>query len=175
MNDSALKSRPASTRSACEFLLGRYGAACKADPANTELNATRDAYAGREIERLKYESAVDKSRTRGKVKALLNCSGDQAITQTMKGAEAAALTLRNGMDRAEKPSAPERRLDMANKLTLPTGNETILIVDDQETVWDFLIEALQKLGYSVLLAENGLDAVESIRTIPDRLISFCWI
>lgn len=71
MNDSALKSRPASTRSACEFLLGRYGAACKADPANTELNATVDAYAGREIERLKYESAVDKSRTRGKVKALL--------------------------------------------------------------------------------------------------------
>ena len=38
---------------------------------------------------------------------------------------------------------------------LPSGTETILIVDDQETVWEFLIEALQKLGYSVLLAENG--------------------
>ena len=31
---------------------------------------------------------------------------------------------------------------------LPGGNETILIVDDHETIWDFLIEALQKLGYS---------------------------
>ena len=44
---------------------------------------------------------------------------------------------------------------MGNRLNLPEGTETILIVDDQETVWDFLIEALQKLGYSVLLAENG--------------------
>ena len=32
------------------------------------------------------------------------------------------------------------------RMQLPRGNETILIVDDQETVWDFLIEALQKLG-----------------------------
>ena len=43
--------------------------------------------------------------------------------------------------------------------TLPTGSETILIVDDHETIWDFLIEALQQLGYSVLLAENGLDMI----------------
>ena len=41
-----------------------------------------------------------------------------------------------------------------NELT--GGNETIMIVDDHETIWDFLIEALQELGYSVLLAENGL-------------------
>ena len=46
------------------------------------------------------------------------------------------------------------------------GNETILIVDDHETIWDFLIEALQDLGYSVLLAENGLDAVEIYRENP---------
>ena len=44
---------------------------------------------------------------------------------------------------------------MTERLTdLPHGNETILIVDDHETIWDFLIEALQMLGYSVLLAEN---------------------
>ena len=46
------------------------------------------------------------------------------------------------------------------------GNETILIVDDHETIWDFLIEALQDLGYSELLAENGLDAVEIYRENP---------
>ena len=45
---------------------------------------------------------------------------------------------------------------------LPRGNEMILVVDDHETIWDFLIEALQMLGYSVLLAENGLDAVTSL-------------
>ena len=47
------------------------------------------------------------------------------------------------------------------------GSETILIVDDHETIWDFLIEALQKLGYSVLLAENGLDAIEIYAANPD--------
>ena len=52
---------------------------------------------------------------------------------------------------------------------LPTGNETILIVDDHETIWDFLIDALSELGYSVLLAENGLDAVEIYEANPDQV------
>ena len=52
---------------------------------------------------------------------------------------------------------------------LPHGDETILIVDDHETIWDFLIEALQQLGYSVLLAENGLDAVEIYRENPREI------
>ena len=52
---------------------------------------------------------------------------------------------------------------------LPGGNETILIVDDQETIWDFLIEALQMLGYSVLLAENGSDAVDIYEANPGAI------
>ncbi len=52
---------------------------------------------------------------------------------------------------------------------LPRGNETILIVDDQESIWDFLIEALQCLGYSVLLAENGADAVEIYKENPGQI------
>lgn len=47
------------------------------------------------------------------------------------------------------------------------GSETILIVDDHETVWDFLIDGLQQLGYSVLLAENGIDAVEIYEANPN--------
>jgi CheY-like chemotaxis protein len=47
------------------------------------------------------------------------------------------------------------------------GSETILIVDDHETVWDFLIDGLQQLGYSVLLAENGIDAVDIYAANPD--------
>ena len=59
---------------------------------------------------------------------------------------------------------------MATKLTdLPHGSETILIVDDHENIWDFLIEALQNLGYSVILAENGLDAVEIYRENPQEI------
>ncbi len=52
---------------------------------------------------------------------------------------------------------------------LPRGSETILIVDDHETIWDFLIEALQTLGYSVLLAENGEDAVSIFRDNPGEV------
>ena len=52
---------------------------------------------------------------------------------------------------------------------LPGGNETILIVDDHETIWDFLIDALSELGYSVLLAENGLDAVDIYEANPDQI------
>ena len=59
---------------------------------------------------------------------------------------------------------PENR-----KIDLPRGTETILIVDDHETIWDFLIEALQALGYSVLLAENGLDAVEIYAANPHEI------
>ena len=59
---------------------------------------------------------------------------------------------------------------MAGKFTdLPHGTETILIVDDHESIWDFLIEALQTLGYSVILAENGLVAVEIYRENPSEI------
>ena len=58
---------------------------------------------------------------------------------------------------------------MADMNSLPGGSETILIVDDQETIWDFLIEALQMLGYSVLLAENGMDAVDIYESNPGAI------
>jgi DNA-binding NtrC family response regulator len=54
-------------------------------------------------------------------------------------------------------------------MELKGGSETILIVDDHETIWDFLIDVLQKLGYCVLLAENGLDAVEIYRSNPSEI------
>jgi CheY-like chemotaxis protein len=58
---------------------------------------------------------------------------------------------------------------MVEETSLPGGSETILIVDDHETIWEFLIEALQRLGYSVLLAENGLDAVEIYEANPGQV------
>ena len=52
---------------------------------------------------------------------------------------------------------------------LPGGDETILLVDDNEAVWDILIESLQGLGYSVILAENGLDTVEIYKANPKEI------
>ena len=58
---------------------------------------------------------------------------------------------------------------MKERAKLPGGNETILLVDDNEAVWDVLIESLQGLGYSVILAENGLDTVEIYRNNPNEI------
>ena len=58
---------------------------------------------------------------------------------------------------------------MKDRVKLPGGNETILLVDDNEAVWDVLIESLQGLGYSVILAENGLDTVEIYRNNPNEI------
>ena len=58
---------------------------------------------------------------------------------------------------------------MTGKNELQGGNETLLIVDDHENIWDFLIDVLQKLGYCVLLAEDGVDAVEIYQSNPDQI------
>ncbi len=58
---------------------------------------------------------------------------------------------------------------MGNENILNSNGETILIVDDHETIWDFLIEALQDCGYCVLLAENGMDAMEMYAANPDEI------
>ena len=52
---------------------------------------------------------------------------------------------------------------------LPGGTETILLVDDNEAVWDVLIESLQGLGYAVILAENGIDTVEIYNANPNEI------
>ena len=46
------------------------------------------------------------------------------------------------------------------------GDETVLVVDDEDMIWEILIENLQELGYTVILAENGEDAVEIYRENP---------
>lgn len=49
------------------------------------------------------------------------------------------------------------------------GNETILLVDDEDMIWDVIIEMLQELGYSVILAENGKQAVEIYAANPGEI------
>jgi len=40
------------------------------------------------------------------------------------------------------------------------GDETILVADDEPATRGFLYKLLTKYGYSVILAENGLDVVD---------------
>jgi len=49
------------------------------------------------------------------------------------------------------------------------GNETILIVDDEEMVIDVGVELLNKLGYTVLEAMNGYEAIEVFKVNKDKI------
>ena len=49
------------------------------------------------------------------------------------------------------------------------GNETILLVDDEEMVIDVSVELLNKLGYTVLEAMNGYEAIEVYKEKKDKI------
>ena len=46
---------------------------------------------------------------------------------------------------------------------LPTGNEWVLVVDDEDGVREFIERALGRLGYHVTAASSGEDALERVR------------
>jgi signal transduction histidine kinase/CheY-like chemotaxis protein len=50
-----------------------------------------------------------------------------------------------------------------------TGSETILLVDDEKMVLDVSSRLLQKLGYDVLTAENGFEAVETYEANRNKI------
>ena len=49
------------------------------------------------------------------------------------------------------------------------GDETILLVDDEGSIWDVVIDMLTNLGYTVVLAENGEDCVEIYKANPGTI------
>ena len=53
--------------------------------------------------------------------------------------------------------------------TAPEGTETILLVDDEDMIWDVIIDMLQGLGYSVILAANGREAGEVYAANADSI------
>lgn len=60
---------------------------------------------------------------------------------------------------------PERR-DAAHADRLPGGNETILVVDDEQMVLNVSCEALRRLGYTTLVAHDGREALEVVSATP---------
>jgi len=51
---------------------------------------------------------------------------------------------------------------------LPTGNEHILFVDDEEDLVDMVQQMLERLGYSVVAKTNSLEALEMFKVQPDQ-------
>ncbi len=52
---------------------------------------------------------------------------------------------------------------------IPKGTETILLVDDQEIVVNVSQEVLRELGYEVITALSGAEAIETFRRNKDRI------
>ncbi|MFZ2198345.1 MAG: response regulator [Thermodesulfovibrionales bacterium] len=53
--------------------------------------------------------------------------------------------------------------------TVFNGDETVLVVDDIESVRCFLNDALPLFGYSVICAEDGMDGLKKFRENKDRI------
>jgi two-component system cell cycle sensor histidine kinase/response regulator CckA len=60
----------------------------------------------------------------------------------------------------EKEAAEEK----AQSVGIQKGSETVLLVDDEEMITEVLKELLEALGYTVLLARSGIEAIEKYRT-----------
>ncbi|MGD9230814.1 MAG: response regulator, partial [Desulfobacterales bacterium] len=50
-----------------------------------------------------------------------------------------------------------------------TGNETVLLVDDEDMVIEGCREMLTKVGYNVLIAKNGKNAIEIYKENQDKI------
>ncbi|HOK89240.1 MAG TPA: PAS domain-containing protein [Candidatus Hydrogenedentes bacterium] len=64
-------------------------------------------------------------------------------------------------------SGPDTRKEPTpTQMRLPMGSETILVVDDEESVLTATRMLLERLGYKVLCAHDGREAVEILRADP---------
>jgi CheY-like chemotaxis protein len=68
------------------------------------------------------------------------------------------------------PVSPARAVRKASPVrTEFFGSGTILVVDDEEVVRRTAQAALERYGYSVLVARNGREAIEVFQKQPDRI------
>ncbi len=77
-------------------------------------------------------------------------------------------TVRIFLPRVAAPAAPSYKKPGAKKL--PTGNETILVLEDDISVRHLSVRVLRSLGYEVLEAANGDDAQQLIGRSGDKKI-----
>jgi CheY-like chemotaxis protein len=55
-----------------------------------------------------------------------------------------------------------------DQVAIPSGSETILVVEDDDMVRPYVEKELQELGYRVIAARNGREALEILRS-PDEI------
>jgi two-component system, cell cycle sensor histidine kinase and response regulator CckA len=68
------------------------------------------------------------------------------------------------------PASESQRIDQAiDQEKLLEGNETILLIDDEETILEVSKEILETLGYKVILATSGRDALAIYESRKDEI------
>ena len=72
--------------------------------------------------------------------------------------EGKGTTFKIYLPRTTRVQVPQRHPDVS--LEIPTGDETILLVEDAEGVRDLALRVLQMQGYTVLEARNGAEALQ---------------
>jgi two-component system, cell cycle sensor histidine kinase and response regulator CckA len=67
--------------------------------------------------------------------------------------------------------ASDKEMEAEKKYSgaIPKGNETVLLVDDEQTIVDVMEKALLLTGYKVLVARGGEEAIEVFRKNRDRI------
>jgi CheY-like chemotaxis protein len=74
------------------------------------------------------------------------------------------------------PRSTERTMEQPRQGVVPlrtaSGGETVLVVEDDEAVLTMAIESLEDLGYRVLVAHNGPDALEIVKSLDHIDILF---
>jgi signal transduction histidine kinase len=66
-------------------------------------------------------------------------------------------------------SAVSSGLSVERKEEMPGGNETILLVDDEEAILDVARNMLERFGYTAITAESGEKAIEIYKAQKERI------
>ena len=64
---------------------------------------------------------------------------------------------------------PQQLLKSVEQENIPGGHETLLIVEDEETLLEMLKVAVEGKGYRVITANDGLQALEVYRSRKDEI------
>lgn len=67
------------------------------------------------------------------------------------------------------PLTPDTGQKLRTPLEYDCGKETILVVDDEESLRTVIVDLLGHLGYCTLSAANGHEAMELARRYPGRI------
>ena len=84
---------------------------------------------------------------------------------TVESAKDKGTTFHVYLPASDKPVIEEQM----DEHIISAGSETVLVVDDEATIIDVSVQMLKELGYKVLPAHNGKEAIEIFKQNTDKV------